>query len=356
VLPASDQPLVLEELTFLELEPDEVVVRITASDICHSDLHAVHGAGPFPPPIVLGHEGTGLVEEVGRGVRSVKKGDRVVCSWVSACGACWFCAQGEAHLCRELEFVYTEPKLRRPDGSLACRMTGVGSFAEAAVLREQAAIKVETDLPDEHLALIGCGITTGVCAVLNTARVRPGSTVTVLGCGGVGQSAIQGARIAGAAQIIAVDPVELKRSTALTLGATQAIDPGAVDPVEETRALTGGRGADYAFETAGLSPTLAQGYDLIRRGGTLITVGVQAPSTAIPWPAITMFADEKKVLGCFYGSAQMRRDVPMLTGLVEARKLDLASMVSRRYALDDVNDGLAAIESGEVIRSVIINS
>jgi S-(hydroxymethyl)glutathione dehydrogenase/alcohol dehydrogenase len=352
---ATNTPLTVEEVSPVEVGPSDVVVGIAASGLCHSDLLFLDGQGPTPPPLVLGHEGTGVVEETGRDVQSVKPGDRVICSWIPSCGHCWYCARGESRLCAELGWVYSEQKLRRGDGSTAARMLGVGSFADAAVLHERALVKIETDLPPEQLALIGCGVTTGVGAAINTAAVAPGSTVAVIGCGGVGQSVIQGARIAGAARIVAIDPVELKRATALTLGATDAIDPAAADPVEEVRALTGGRGADYAFEVTGLEQVLGTAFGVTRPGGSVVLVGVQHATATIPWPPLVQLLQEKRLLACWYGSAEVRRDFPRLVRLVEAGRLDVSSMVSRRITLDQVNEGLEAIERGEVIRSVIVN-
>ena len=221
-------------------------------------------------------------------------------------------------------------------------------------VNESSVVKVETDLPDEQLALIGCGVTTGVGAALNTAQVEPGSIVAVIGCGGVGQAVIQGARIAGAARIIAVDPVELKRKTAEQLGATDLVDPGAGDPVGQVQALTGGRGVDYAFEVIGLPETVAPGlrhgpprrHRRRRRhaphGGSQVTL-----------PGFQLFYDEKKLLGCVYGSAQVRRDFQRFIDLIETGRLDVGTMVSRPIQLDEVNDAFRAMEAGEVIRSVI---
>jgi S-(hydroxymethyl)glutathione dehydrogenase/alcohol dehydrogenase len=356
ILTELNAPLVVEEVTLPPLEPREAVVRLGASGICHSDLLFQQGMARFvDPPMVLGHEGAGVVEEVGPEVTTVRPGDRVICSWVTACGACRSCVSGETRLCQELGLGWMEPRLRSASGITASRMLGIGSFAEATVVDERALVKVETDLPDEQLALIGCGVTTGVGAALNTAAVEPGSSVAVFGCGGVGQSAVQGARIAGAARIIAVDPVELKRETALRFGATDAVDPTAGDAVEAIQELTGGRGVDYAFEISGVEGALEPAYRSVRRGGALVLVGIHHPKTRISWPAADFTVNEKRLLGCWYGSAEMRRDFPRLVELAESGRLDVAGMVSRRIDLAQVNEGLEAIEGGEVIRSVIVN-
>jgi S-(hydroxymethyl)glutathione dehydrogenase/alcohol dehydrogenase len=352
---ATDAPLSVEEVSPTAVGDREAVVRIGASGLCHSDLLFLQGNSPYAPPMVLGHEAAGVVEEVGRAVTAVAPGDRVVCSWITPCGRCWFCARGETHLCEELAPQRELRKLRRADGSAAIAMLGIGSFADHALVDERALVKVATDLPDEQLALIGCGVTTGVGAALNTAAVQPGSSVAVVGCGGVGQSVIQGARIAGAARIVAIDPTELKRTTALRLGATDAVDPTASDAVEAVGALTGGRGADYVFEVAGLPDTLTTAYALTRRGGTLVMVAVQGADASLSWAPFDAVRNEKRVLGCWYGSAHFQRDFPRLVELAETGRLDVDAMVSRRLTLDEVNEGLAAMERGEVIRGVIVN-
>ncbi|HMC52539.1 MAG TPA: Zn-dependent alcohol dehydrogenase, partial [Acidimicrobiales bacterium] len=295
-----DEPLSVEKVEPIAPGPRDVVVRVAASGVCHSDLSIARGYVAFPPPTVLGHEGTGEVLEVGREVQRVAVGDTVVASFVPACGSCWFCLRDQSNLCETSLGMSVTPRVRRSDGSQASCMTGLGTFAEAMTVDESSVVKVETDLPPEQLALIGCGVTTGVGAALNTARVRPGSTVAVIGCGGVGQSVLQGARIAGAARIIAVDPVELKRKTAEQLGATDLVDPSKGDPVQQVLDLTGGRGADYSFEVIGLSETVQQAYAMARRGGTAVIVGMPRSESTVTLPGFSLFYDEKKLMGCVY--------------------------------------------------------
>jgi len=350
----QDQPLSVEEVTPNPPGPREALVRVKASGVCHSDLSVINGTLPFPPPCILGHEGTGIVEEVGDQVTTVMKGDRVVAAFVPACGSCWQCLRDRAHLCDDSFASSMIPRGTRPDGTPVTTMTGLGTFAETMTVGEAALVKVETDLPDEQLALIGCGVTTGVGAALNTAKVEPGSSVAVIGCGGVGQAVIQGARIAGAARIFAIDPVELKRKTAEQLGATDLIDPANGDPVAQVQELTGGRGSDYAFEVIGLPDTILQAFNTARRGGTVTIVGAPRMDATVTFPAFPLFYDEKKLLGCIYGSAQVKRDFPRFIALTETGRLDLGSMVSRRVGLDEVNDAFRAMQAGEVIRSVII--
>jgi len=349
-----EQPLAIEDVTPNPPGPRDVVVRVAASGVCHSDLSIVHGYVPLPPPCVLGHEGAGIVESVGADVRKVQPGDRVIASFVPACGQCWYCMHEKTNLCENMFAASMTPRVTLADGRIASCMTGLGTFAEAMTIDETSVVKVDTDLPDEQLALIGCGVTTGVGAALNTARVEPGSSVAVIGCGGVGNAVIQGARIAGAARIFAVDPVEMKRKTAEQLGATDLVDPADGDPIAQVQALTGGRGTDYAFEVIGLPETIIQAYNTARRGGTVVVVGMPRMDAQVTLPGWQLFSDEKRLLGCVYGSAQVQRDFPRFIGLVETGRLDLGTMVSRRIALDEVNDAFRAMEAGEVIRSVIV--
>jgi S-(hydroxymethyl)glutathione dehydrogenase/alcohol dehydrogenase len=281
-------------------------------------------------------------------------GDRVIASFIPACGNCFHCLHEQSNLCEQSTEMMIAPRATRADGTSIFGMTGLGTFSDVLTAHEASLVKVETDLPSEQLALIGCGVTTGVGAALMTAKVEPGSTVAVIGCGGVGQSVIQGARIAGASRIFAVDPVELKRKTAEQLGATDLIDPGQGDPIDQVKAATGGRGADYAFEVIGLPETILQAYNTARRGGTVVIVGMPRIEATVTFSAIQLFFEEKKMLGCLYGSAQVRRDFPRLVDLVETGRLDIGSMVSRRIKLDEVNDAFRAMEAGEVIRSVIV--
>ena len=353
VMVGQNQPLAIEELRAPDLGPNDVRLHIDASGVCHSDLSVIHGKLPVPPPLVLGHEGAGTVVEVGDAVTRVAVGDRVICSFTPVCGNCWFCLHDQSNFCeREFETMMVM-RGKRPDQSEYMTFTGLGTFSEAMTSSEDSVVKIETDIPDEQLALIGCGVTTGVGAALNTARVQPGSTVAVVGCGGVGQSVIQGARIAGAAKIIAVDLVEMKRKTAEQFGATDLVDPADGDPVEQVRAATSGRGTDYAFEVIGLPETILQAYDIARAGGTAVVVGMARFDATVTFPAMSLFAGNKALLGCMYGSAQVRRDFPRFVQLVETGRLDIGSMVSRHIHLDEVNDAFRAMEAGEVIRSVI---
>ncbi|MFO7590926.1 MAG: Zn-dependent alcohol dehydrogenase [Acidimicrobiia bacterium] len=346
-------PLSVEDVTPTDPGPRDVVVRVTASGLCHSDLSVMNGSLPMPPPAILGHEGAGVVEHVGPEVSRVKVGDRVIGSFIPACGICWFCLNDQSNLCENTYTVMMNPRATRGDGTMLPAMTGLGTFAEQMIVDEMSVVKVETDLPDDQLALIGCGVTTGVGAALNTAEVKPGSFVVVIGCGGVGQAVIQGARIAGAARIVAVDTVALKRDTALKLGATDVIDPADGDLAGQVMGLTGGRGADYVFEVIGNTDLITAAFMATRAGGTTIAVGVPRSDESVSIPTFPLVLQEKRLLGCVYGSAQVRRDFPRLIGLIETGRLDVGDMVSRTITLDEINEGFRAMEAGEVIRSVI---
>jgi len=353
ILTGYGDDMVIEDVAAPAPGPRDVVVRIDASGVCHSDLSVAAGNVPMPPPIILGHEGAGTVLEVGKEVSRVAVGDTVIASFVPACGNCFFCLRDQAQLCETMGAHTMVAKGTRTDGSTVTGMSGLGTFADVMTVDETMLVKVETDLPAEQLALIGCGITTGVGAALNTAQVAPGSTVAVIGCGGVGQSVVQGARIAGAARIFAIDPVELKRKTAEQFGATDLVDPSQGDVLEQIRAATGGRGVDFAFEVIGLPETMVQAYQLARRGGTAVIVGMARFDAVVTFPAISLFAENKRILGTMYGGAQVRRDFPRFVALAETGRLDLGTMVSRRIHLHEVNDAFRAMEAGEVIRSVI---
>jgi S-(hydroxymethyl)glutathione dehydrogenase/alcohol dehydrogenase len=347
-------PLVVETLPQPEIGARDVFVRLTASGICHTDLNVIQGLSALPLPLVPGHEGCGVVEEVGPDVRRVKPGDRVLTSVTPACGTCWWCVNEMSNHCELNSVVMSTPRFRLPDGRVAPALCGCGAFAEAMVVHEASVVPVTTDLPDEELALLGCGVTTGLGAALNTARVAPGSSVAVIGCGGVGQSVIQGALIAGAATIVAIDPVAGRREASLRLGATHTVDPVATNPVEEVRALTSGRGADYSFEVVGRSELIVQAFDMARVEGTVTLVGMPAKDTTFTLPAVGAVFSGKRLAGSVVGGAQILRDVPRFVHLAESGKLDLGSLVSKRITLDEINDGIASLERAEGVRTVIV--
>jgi S-(hydroxymethyl)glutathione dehydrogenase / alcohol dehydrogenase len=349
-----DKPLSIENVTPDQPGPRDIVVRLGASGVCHSDLSVIDGTIRLRKPAILGHEGAGLVDWVGSEVTRLGVGDRVIAAFVPSCGACRYCVAGKSQLCEGFAALSRRPRATRADGTKLQPMTGLGTFAEAMICDEMSLVKVDSDLPDEQLALMGCGVTTGVGAALNTAGVEPGSTVAVVGCGGVGQSIIQGARLAGAGQIIAIDPVALKRDMAVRLGASDVVDPEAGPVLDQVKTLTRGLGVDYAFEAIGNPATVRLAFDLVTQGGACVVVGIPRSDVEFTFPSETMMFGEKRVLPSFFGSSQVRRDFPRLVRLAEQGRLKLDDMVSRRIGLDDVNDAFDAMRSGEVIRSVIV--
>jgi S-(hydroxymethyl)glutathione dehydrogenase/alcohol dehydrogenase len=348
------QPVVVEDVTLLPLGPRDALVRVAASGICHTDLSVIDGTTPVPLPVVPGHEGCGVVEETGPEVRRVRVGDRVLASVAPACGTCWWCVHSMSNHCEMGPTVMTAPRWQVRGDEQAIALCGCGTFAEAMVVHEASLVPVETDLADEELALLGCGVTTGLGAALNTAGVSPGSSVAVVGCGGVGQSVIQGARLAGAATIIAIDTVVSRRDATRHVGATHTVDPADGDPVEQVRALTGGRGADYSFEVVGRPELIVQAFEMARQAGTVTLVGMPPMDATVTFPAFGTIFSGKRLCGSVMGDAQILRDFPRFIQLAEAGKLDLGSLVSRRIKLDEINDGLDWLNHAEGVRTVIV--
>lgn len=350
----AGEALVVEDLPVPEVGARDVLVRVAARGMCHTDLNVIDGHSPLPLPIVPGHEACGVVEEVGAEVRRVKVGDRVLASVSPACGSCWWCVNGMSNHCELGGTVRSKPRFTLADGRQAPAVCGCGAFAEAMVVDEASVVAVQTDLPDSELALLGCGVTTGLGAALNTAEVRPGTSVAVIGCGGVGQSVVQGARISGAAVIIAVDPVESRREAALRAGATHALDPNDGDPVEQVRALTSGRGVDYGFEAVGRPELITQAFAMTIAEGTVTVVGMPKADAVITLPALSAVFSGKRLAGSVVGGAQILRDFPRFIRLAESGRLDLASMVSRHIGLDDINKGVDLLREADGIRTVIV--
>jgi S-(hydroxymethyl)glutathione dehydrogenase/alcohol dehydrogenase len=351
---SGDRPVVEEVDLIGRLGPRDVRVKVEATGVCHSDLSGLRGAYGELEPCIMGHEAAGTVLEVGSLVSRVRVGETVISSFVPVCGECFYCVRGQTNLCETMTSVRGGPKrAMQKDGTPLSGYSGLGTFAEEMVVSEASIVAVHTDLPMQQLALIGCGVTTGVCAVLNTARVEPGSSVAVIGCGAVGASAVQGARIAGATAIFVVDPVDFKRTSALKVGATHPIDPAEGDPVEQLRAATNGRGPDYVLEAVGLPETVRQAYAATRLGGTTVLIGAGLPGAVVTFSVFDLHR-EKRLLGCSFGSAQVRRDIPRLVGLAESGNLDLSALVTKTMPLTEVNEAFRAMEAGEVLRSVLV--
>ena len=353
VVNAIREPITVDVLSVRGPRDGEVLVRMGASGVCHSDLHVITGDLPMPIPCVLGHEGAGQVEAVGAGVERVKPGDHVVLSWVPFCGACWYCRSGHNHLCQDGHVKALMAEVFTRNGSTVSQLAGVGSMAEYTVMPESGCIPIDPSIPFDRACLIGCGVMTGVGAVINTAQVRPGQSVAVFGSGGVGLNVIQGAVLAGAEPIIAVDLNDRKLEMAKQFGATHTVNPKAGDPVDAIQELTGGLGVDYAFEVIGVPEVMTQAFMATRRGGKAVIVGVPPSSAMVSIPGMMLPLQEKSLIGSLYGSANMARDVPRLINLYRAGKLKLDELITRRYRLEQVSEAFGAMERGEVARGVI---
>jgi S-(hydroxymethyl)glutathione dehydrogenase/alcohol dehydrogenase len=339
--------------------PDEVVVRIANCGICHSDLTLVEMPGGTPLPIVLGHEAAGVVEEVGGAVRQLRRGDSVVLTPLAPCGHCYFCVRAQPTLCVEAQGFMsgtradgTSPLSRK--GELVYRGFSTGGFGEYALVHQNAAVKVPAETPLEIACVIGCAVQTGVGAVLNTARVEEGATVLVTGLGGIGVSIVQGARLAGAATIIASDPVAERRDHAKHFGATHVLDPTQDDVVARARELTGGIGVDYAFDGAGSHELIQHCLSASRIGGTTVMVGAPIDPRPLEIPIPALFLTwEKKLVGSLLGSCHSHRDVPRLLALWRKGALDLEGMISQRRPIEDINLGLDDLRASRGIRTVL---
>ncbi len=338
-----------DDVSLTDLNAGEVHVKIGSSGVCHSDLSVQNGTIPMPAPCVLGHEGAGVVQEVGDGVSDLAAGDHVILSFTPACRMCKPCLRGQSYLCADMMPMMVPHFI--VDGNPIMGMTGCGTFAEEMVVPQSALVKIDNDVPLDVAALIGCGVTTGVGAAINSADIQPGSSVVIFGAGGVGIAAVQGARIAGAAEILVVDLVESKLDQAKNFGATHVCTPDALDQMKTE--ITGGEGFDYALECIGNPITIRATYDAVRRGGTAVVVGVGRLDQKVEFNAFEFFYNDKILRGSMYGSANVRTFMPELCRLWKAGKLDLESMISRRIKVDEVNDAFRAMEAGEVIRSVI---
>ncbi|MDE3087289.1 MAG: Zn-dependent alcohol dehydrogenase [Acidobacteriota bacterium] len=340
-----------DDLEITDPGPGEVKVKIHAAGVCHSDLSAMNGTLPQPAPCVLGHEGAGEIVAVGQGVTTVTAGDHVIVAWNPACGTCSNCRRGQPHLCVTIFMQGMGTAHFSRQGSPVFGFAGNGTFAEEMVVSEHGVVKIPDDVPYDVAALVGCGVTTGVGAALNTAKVEPGSNVVVYGLGGVGIAAVQGARIAGAAEIVAVDTVESKLKDALRFGATRGVKPDEVD--KTNMELNQGEGFDYSFECIGLPQTIRAAYDAVRRGGTAVIVGAGRAEAMIEFNAFELFFMEKRLLGSYYGSADVRRDFLRFINLWKAGRLDLEGMISSRLDISQAQEAFDAMKKGEVIRQIL---
>lgn len=360
VAKAVDAPLEILDVDLAGPKAGEIRVQLGASGVCHSDLSVVNGTLPIGLPAVLGHEGAGTITELGEGVDHLSVGDHIVISWVPQCGTCFFCERDQGELCEVGSVASMSGGLLDMtsrfslDGQPLMVMAASGTFSEETVIPAIGAVKIPNDVPLTDAALIGCGVLTGFGAAVNTASIRKGDTVAVVGCGGVGLNVIQGAKHAGAERIVAVDMVDGKLETAKKFGATDTVNAGDGNAVATVMELSGGRGADVAFEVIGLGPTIEQTFQMTRRGGQAIIVGVpRFDVTFSLMPAMDLLVQEKQIRGSWYGGSNVQHDVPKLVELYGKGELKLDELISREISLEQVNDALDTMSSGEIARSVI---
>ncbi|MCE7990128.1 MAG: zinc-binding dehydrogenase [Caldilinea sp. CFX5] len=352
---AYDQPLVVEEIDIDPPQAGEVLVRVVACAICHSDIHQIRGDWSAPVPLVAGHEAAGVVEALGPGVTSVQVGDHVVMSLLRSCGRCYYCAKGDTHLCEGKFALQTETRLHNKKGEPIVQSIKTAAFAEYAVVDQSQLVPIPKEIPLDSASLLACGVITGLGAVINTAKVGTGESVAVLGIGGVGLNAIQGAVLSGAQPIIALDLLDNKLAAARAFGATHTINVAQEpDPAATVQALTGGRGVDYAFVTVGSPKAVAQAVTLIRRGGALVLVGIPDDKTTYPLMLAQTVWKEQRVLSSSMGSTRLSVQVPQLVELYRYGRLKLDELISRRYPLTEINEAIAAVERGEALRNVIV--
>lgn len=349
-------PLTVERVTIDAPAPDEVLVRVMASGLCHSDLHVIEGNIPQTLPAVLGHEASGVVEAVGANVSEFRPGDHVVSCLSQFCGSCRECLVGRTWLCENRKQLSTlgrtRPRLSVGETAVT-PMSGLGAFAEQMLVHRNAIVAVPRELQFDRAAVLGCAVITGVGSVLNGAKVEPGSSVAVIGCGGIGLNIVQGARLAGAERIIAVDMQHAKLELAREFGATDLVDASRSDPVAAVLDLTGG-GADYAFEAIGLSRTIEQAFAMIRPGRTAWLVGVPPFGSHVHLPGFNVCIQNKGVQGILMGANRFKRDIPMLASMYLRDKLKLDGLIAERIRLEEINQGFERMRTGSAVRSVVV--
>lgn len=350
------RPLVVEEVEIDPPQTGEVKVRMAATAICHSDIHLLRGDWGGKTPVVAGHEAAGVVEEIGAGVTLVKPGDSVVVSLLRACGRCFYCATGAPHICEGDYALLTQSRLRTKQGDPIEHGTRTAAFAEYAIVDQSQTVKIPKEMPLDRAALLACGVITGVGAVVNTAQVKPNSSVVVMGVGGVGLNAIQGAVLAGAHPIIAIDLLDNKLAAARTFGATHTLNATQHEaPEAAVKELTSGRGADYVFVTVGSVSAAAQGFKMIGREGSLVIVGIPQREATISIP-VSQFVSggPRRIIGSFMGSTRLSVDVPRLVELYQHGRLKLDELITACYPLEQINEAIEVVEKGEALRNVIV--
>jgi len=353
LLTKPNAPLEIVDVSVDDPMPHEVLIRTVACGVCRSDLHFADGAFPHPLPTVLGHEAAGVVEKVGSEVTTVKPGDHVVTFFTVFCGQCDLCLTGHYTLC-------TSPAIRRPDdapsrlsldGEPLAQFINLSAYAEQMLVHENACVAIDKEMPLEKAALLGCAVLTGAGAVFNDSHVKPGETVAIIGCGGIGLSAINAAKIAGAGRIVAIDPVASKRDLALQSGATDAFDPMEENATKSLMKMSGG-GFDYAIECVGQPATAEMAWNIVKRGGTATILGMIAPGKSVSIPGPT-FLSGKKLQGSLLGGCVPPIDLPRLVQFYLNGQLELDLMVAEEIRLEGINDALDALRKGDAVRSVI---
>ena len=358
VLYEAGQPLQVETVQLDDPRAGEVLVRLKATGLCHTDWTVISGERPFPLPVVLGHEGAGVVEAVGAGVRSVKPGDHVVCSWTPHCGHCFYCDEHLPFWCEELAqaaphgVLFDGTSRLHADGRQLHHWTTVSSYAQYTVIPEAGAVRIPRDVPFDSACLIGCGVMTGYGAVVRHAQVKAGSSVVVFGCGGVGLNVIQAAALVGAATIIGVDTVDRKLAWARDFGATHTLN-ASEDPVEQIRELTSGRGADYSFEAVGHPTPLVQAIEAGRPGSKIVLLGAGSQDMTVTMP-YNLFRGDKQITRLTYGQGLPHLDFPQIANLYSQGRLKLDELVSVRLPLAEINAGFERMLGGDIIRAVVV--
>jgi S-(hydroxymethyl)glutathione dehydrogenase/alcohol dehydrogenase len=350
---AFGQPLTIDDIEIDPPQAGEVKVQIAACAICQSDLHWIRGGWGGATPLVAGHEAAGVVKQVGDGVSLVQPGDPVVVYLRRSCGRCYYCTIGRPYNCEGRFALDRESRLRTRSGQVIVQGLRTAAFAEYAVVDQSQVVKVPADLPLDRACLLACGVATGVGAVVNTAQVEPGSAVVVIGAGGVGLNSVQGAALSGAVRIIAMDVLDNKLEAARSFGATHVVNSRREDAIASVLALTGGRGADYAFVTVGSSAAMAQATQMTRKGGTTVIVGMPANEDARLTLDVFQLTEGRAVIGSLMGSTRLAVDIPRLVELYQQRRLKLDELITGRYPLERINEALESMERGEAVRNVV---
>ena len=345
------KPLVVEELDMESPHKNEVKVKLSATAVCHSDLHFMSGDLPGALPFVPGHESAGYIDEVGEGVTNVKPGDRVVVSLLRSCGECMYCKTGRPSMCQATWPLDSESRWKNKNGVAVNHGLRVGSFAEYCMVDKSQVIPMPADMPMDRAALLACGVITGYGAVVNKAKVRPAESCVVIGVGGVGLNAIQGASISGAYPIIAVDMLDNKLEASRTFGATHLVNGSKGDPIEQVKEITGGYGADNVIITVGITSAIAQGVAMLGRQGTVVIVGLATQNLEV-FP-MDLIDNEKVITASFMGTTNSSQDIPKLINLYQSGKLKLDELITGHYPLDKINEAVSSTASGEALRNII---